>query len=65
MSYCFGRFGMGGADPSTRRGAVAEPIGLAHGDDVVNAVGWVEGGGEASAFLFIDDDMLVTVLMES
>ena len=54
-----------GADPLTRRGAVAELIGLARGDDVVNAIGWVEGGGEASTFLFIDDDTLITILMES
>ena len=44
---------------------MAELIGLARGDDVVNAIGWVLGGGEASAFFFINDDTLVTVLIES
>ena len=56
---------MGGADSSTRWRLAAEPMGLAHGGNVVDTTGWVEGRGVTSAFLFIDDDMLVIILMES
>ena len=50
-SYCFGLFGIGSADSLTRRGVVAEPIGPARGGDIIDAAGWVEGGGVTSAFL--------------
>ena len=51
MSYHFGHFGAGGADLWASWGLVAEPMGLAHGGNVVNATGQVEGRGVTSTFL--------------
>ena len=64
MSYHFSHLGTGSADSSTRQGVVAEPMGPACGD-VIDAASWVKGGGVTSAFIFIDDNMLVSILMGS